>query len=111
MKVAERFIELLPGVRVLYRQLEAGLGRARATRAECCSSEIENRKRHFQPLAWRAKDVFLRYFHIAQREPSRGGPADSHLPHPRFQDFEARHVRRNQKRRDRILARLAGDWR
>src|SRR5207248_7780738 len=52
MKITERFVELFSRVCVFDRQTQTSLGRARATRAECCASEIENRQRYFQTLPY-----------------------------------------------------------
>ena len=45
MKIAERFVELFPRVRVLHRQLQARLGRAGATGAERRPAKVEDRQR------------------------------------------------------------------
>ena len=100
MKFAKGFVELLTRVRVFGRQLQTSLGRAGAARAERGPAKIEHGQRDLQTFAHRAENIFLWDFDLAERETSGGGAADSHLRHARFEYFEARHVRRNQKCRD-----------
>src|SRR5437660_12755367 len=101
MKIAERFVELFSGVRVLDRQLQTRLRRAGATRAEGCAAEIEHRQCDFKTFPLRSENVFLGNFDVAQCEPSSRRAADSHLWHSLLEHLESRHVGRDQKSRDR----------
>src|SRR5207302_9877408 len=106
----KRFVELFPGVRVLDRELQTGLGRTGATRAECCAAEIEHRQRDLETFPWRSENIFLWHFNVAQRETPRRRATDSHLRHSLLKHLESRHVGRHEKRRDRSFVR-ARHWR
>src|SRR5436853_6846504 len=105
MKIAKRFVELFPGVRVLDRELQTGLGRTGATRAECCAAELEHRQRDFKAYPLWSENVFLWNFDVAQREASGRRATDSHLRYPRLEHLESQHIGRHEKRRDRSFVR------
>jgi hypothetical protein len=75
-------------------QAQARLGGAGATGPEGHATEVEHGERDFQTLAERPKGILLRNGHVAEREPSGRRAADAQFSHARFQDDEARHVRR-----------------
>jgi hypothetical protein len=111
VKLAERLVELLARVRVFNREFQAALCAAGAAGTECRAAEIEHRQRDAQTFAERPEDVLLRHAHIVQLERRRRGALDAELLHPPVDHLEPRHVLRDEERRDRILARLARDWR
>src|SRR5216117_3043932 len=97
MKIAERFVELFPGVRVLNRELQTGLRRTRATRAKRCAAEIEHRQCDFETFPQRSENIFLRNSNVPQRETASRCAADSHLWHSLLEHLESRHVGCDQK--------------
>ena len=101
MKIAEGLVELLPRVRVFDREFQASLRRAGATRAEGRPPKIENGQRDLQTFAERSENIFFRHLHLAHRESPSRRAANSHFRHARFENFESRHVGRNQKCGDR----------
>ena len=84
---------------------QTGFRCAGAASAECRAPEIKHRQRHLKTFAYWPENIFLWHFDVAQREPSGGRAADSHLRHARLQYFEPRHVRRYKKCCDRRFVR------
>src|SRR5438093_10433034 len=110
MKITERLVELFSRVRVLDLQLQTGLGRAGAARAESCAAEIEHCQCDFKTFAQWSENIFLRNSNVPQRETASRCAADSHLWHSLLEHLESRHVGCDQKCCDRSFVR-PGHWR